>query len=106
MSRIAPPKIPAVEFEGLRYSQIINAARDGLDQRTGYLAVTDIASGRRVANVKAYPVDFDPDEEADVQDVFFARLELDAAGRRLLVESEHRQRAAISIDGLLVTPLA
>ena len=106
MSRIAGPPVSAIEFEGLRYSQIINAERDGLDQRTGYLAVTDIESGRRVANVKAYLVDFDPDMEADVQDVFFRRLELDAPNRRLLVESERGQRAAIALDGLTVAKLA
>ncbi len=105
MSRIAGPDVPAIEFEGLRYSQIINAAREGLDQRTGYLAVTDIATGRRVANVKAYLVDFDPDMEADVQDVFFTRLELDASNRTLIIESEIGQRASIAIDGLVVTAL-
>ncbi len=103
MSRIAPPKLPPIEFEGLRYQQIINGEREGLDQRTGYLSVTDIAASRRVATIKAYAVEFDPDEEADVQDVFFKRFALDVPNRQLLIESELGQRVAIAIDGLAVT---
>ena len=88
MSRVSGPEVTPVEFEGRRYAQIIDATLDGFDQRTGYLAITDIASGQRVATIKAYAVAFDPDEEADVQDVFFTRLTLDQANRRLIVESE------------------
>ena len=104
MSRAAPPRIDALEFEGLRYAQIINGELEGLAQRTGFLSVTDIATGRRVATIMAYPVAFDPDEEADVQDVFFARMELEASNRRLLVRSERRQGVYIAIDGHALTP--
>jgi hypothetical protein len=62
------------------------------------------ATGHRVAAVRAYEVRFDPDEEADVQDVFFARLKLDAGYRRLLIESERGQRFHLAIDGRAVTP--
>jgi hypothetical protein len=52
----------------------------------------------------AYEVRFDPYEEADVQDVFFARLKLDAGNQRLLIESERGQRFHLAIDGRTVTP--
>lgn len=104
MSRIAGPRVPPIEFEGLRYAQIINGWSEQLDQRTGYLSVTDAVTGQRVAAVKADAVKFDPDEEADVQDVFFTRLELDEFNRRLLIESEHGQRVHLAIDGRAVTP--
>ena len=104
MSRIGPRKIDSIEFEGRRYAQIFNGENEGLAQRTGYLCVTEISTGRRVATIKAYDVSFDPQEEADVQDVFFTRMQLDVGNRRLLIESERRQRVHIAIDGHAVTP--
>ena len=35
MSRIAGPRAPPIEFEGLRYAQIINGRNEQFDQRTG-----------------------------------------------------------------------
>lgn len=102
-SRIGPPEIDAVDFEGRRYAQIGNGEDEHLDQRTGYLGVTDIASGRRLAAIRIYAVAFDPDLEADVQDVFFTRLELQAAERRLLIENEHGKRFHVAIDGYAVS---
>jgi len=103
-SRIGPPDVAPVEFEGRRYEQIVNGKREQLDQRTGYLGVTDLATGKRVAAIKVYEVPFDPDLEADVQDVFFVYLELQAAERRLLVEKAHGQRYPVALDGHAVTP--
>ena len=103
MSRIGSPTITPIEFEGLRYAQIHNGELEGLAQRTGYLSVTDMATGQRVATIKAYEVPFDPDMEADVQDVFFTRMFLDEANRRLMIESERRQRVHVAIDSHAVT---
>jgi hypothetical protein len=44
-----------------------------------------------VAAIEAYVVPFDPSEEADVPDVFFAPVRLDEANCRLLIDSERRQ---------------
>ncbi|HEY9026868.1 MAG TPA: hypothetical protein VIP05_21425 [Burkholderiaceae bacterium] len=103
-SRIGPPDVDSVDFEGRRYAQLDAARHEHLDQRTGYLAVTDAATGRRLAIVKVYPVAFDPELEADVQDVFFVRLELQATQRRLLVENERGGRFFIALDDHAVTP--
>ncbi len=104
MSRIRPRIIDPVEFEGLRYAQIFNGESEGLDQRSGYLCVTDIATAQRIATIKAYVVPFDPHEEADVQDVFFTRMQLDATNRRLLIENERRQRVRVAIASHAVSP--
>jgi len=106
MSRIGSPRISPIEFEGRRYAQIHNGENEGLDQRTGYLSVTDIVTGQRIASIKAYFVPFDPDEEADVQDVFFTRMLLDEPNRRLLIENERRQRVHVALDGHAVKPTA
>lgn len=97
-SRIGVPDVPAIEFEGKRYEQIDNGENEQLDQRTGYLAVIDSATNRRLQAIKVYPVEFDPDMEADVQDVFFTRMELQAPQRRLLIENERGQRFFVDLD--------
>ena len=102
-SRIGPPDVAPVEFEGKRYVQINNGEDQKLDQRTGYLAVIDVASGKQVSAIKVYHVPFNPDMEADVQDVFMVRLELQADQRRLLVENEHAKTFYVSLDGYAVT---
>ncbi|WP_051378134.1 hypothetical protein [Derxia gummosa] len=103
-SRIGPPEVPPVVFEGRRYEQIHNGESLGLDQRTGWLAVVDEAGGQRIAVIKVYAVEFDPDMEADVQDVFFTRLELRAAERCLLVENERGGRFIVDIDSREARP--
>lgn len=103
-SRIGVPDVPAVEFEGKRYAQIDNGENEHLDQRTGYLAVTDTSTNQRLKTIKVYDVAFDRDLEADVQDVFFIRLELQAEKRRLLIENEHGRCFWVDVDNGTVTP--
>lgn len=105
MSRIGIPSPPSIEFEGRRYEQIINGERLGLGQRTGLLAVTDVATGQRLAAVSIYDLPRDPEMEADVEDVFFTAAELDAGRRRIVIENERRQRFAFRIDDRSVQPL-
>jgi hypothetical protein len=105
MSRIGPPPLPAIEFEGKQYEQVMNGEPLGLPQRTGYMSVMDMDTGERIGEVRVYVVDYDPDLEADVQDLFFVSMELDKQGRRILIENEHGKLFAVEVDGLSVTPL-
>ena len=104
MSRIGPARVDPVDFEGLRHPLIIRGALEGLDPRTGLLAIIVIATGQRIAVIKAGPVAFDPRMEADVQDVVFRRMTLDEPDRRRLVENERAVRVHVAIDGRAVTP--
>ncbi len=97
-SRVAPPSVAAIEFEGKRYVQIENGARMGLGQRTGLMAVFDAATNTRLAVVRIYDEKRDPRVEADAGDVFFTRFELDGAKREILIENERRERYAYGID--------
>lgn len=97
-SRIGPPSVAAIEFEGRRYMQIENGARHGLAQRTGLMAVFDIATNTRLAVVRIYDERRDERVEADAGDVFFIRFALDAAQRQILIENERHERYAYSID--------
>jgi hypothetical protein len=103
-SRIAGPRVRPITFEGRRYEQILNATHHGLPQRTGYLAVVDDETNESITNVKVYDVAFDPEKEADVQDVFFASMQLDEAGRRLLIKNEHGKGFVVNLDDYSVEP--
>ena len=97
-SRIAPPSVPAIEFEGKRYVQIENGARQGLGQRTGLMAVFDAATNTRLTVVRIYDERRDPRVEADAGDIFFTRFELDRGKREILIENERHERYVYSID--------
>lgn len=103
-SRIGPPDVAPIEFEGKRYEQVIYGENEKLDQRTGYLAVINIQTNQRIRAVKVYDVAFDKNMEADVQDVFFVCMELHAAQRQLLIENEHGERYFVDVDSFAVTP--
>ncbi len=97
-SRVGIPSPPAIVFEGKRYEQILNGELRGLSQRTGLMAVTDVATGEGLAVVRVYDYPREPEMESDVGDVFFLSARLDADQREIVVESERRERFAIDVD--------
>lgn len=97
-SRVGPPGMAPVVFEGKRYEQIMNGALEGLGQRTGLMAIYDAATNERVAWVKVYDTPRDPRREADVQDVFFTAFRLMPETRELFIENERHGRFAYRID--------
>jgi len=101
-SRVGQPRMKPIVFEGKRYEQVQNGMREGLGQRTGLMAVYDVASNKRIAVVKVYGVEHDPSVEQDIQDVFFTRFELIADKRELLIENERHKRFAYNIDACTV----
>jgi hypothetical protein len=103
-SRVGQPSMPEITFEGKRYMQIENGERFGL-QRTGLMAVFDAGSNKRLAIVKIYDEGRQLGVEADIQDVFFIRFELQADKRELLIENERKKRFAYEIDTQRVRPL-
>lgn len=103
-SRVGLPAVTPITFEGKRYQQIMNGEREGLGQRTGLMAIIDLASGKRVGVVKVYDFPRDPGLEADAGDVFFKVFAIDTARREIVIENERRQRFAYGIDtGILRT---
>lgn len=101
-SRIGPPQLPPVIFEGKRYEQIYEGHLEGLEQRTGLLAVYDNATNDRLATVTVYEVQRIEMLEDDVQDVFFVKMELNADARQLEIENERGKRFTVSLDDLSV----
>jgi len=96
--RRAPPEVPAVTLDGIRYEQAV-LARDeaGGGQRTGWLAAVQGASGERLWRVRVYELKVDPRLEGDVQDVFFATMSASPDGRELLIANERGDRFAVDV---------
>jgi len=103
-SRVGRPALPHIPFEGKRYEQIMNGEREGLGQRTGLMAVRDMATGKVVSVVKVYDFPRDPRMEADAGDVFFTRFQLDAGLRQIAIENERGQKFVYRIDDGSVAP--
>ncbi len=84
-SRPAPPSVPAVVRDGVRYEQVMNGLDAGLDTLTGNLAAYDAASGQRLWTLSVYHTSLDERRETDVQAVYFREMAFDADGRLRIV---------------------
>ncbi|WP_201210019.1 hypothetical protein [Rhodocyclus purpureus] len=99
------PVVEPVVHEGTRYEEAQFQKSEGLDQNSGYLAAFNVATGQRKWVLKVYEVRYDNDEEGDVQDVFFKKLELGADAETLYVTNEEERRFAVDLVRRTVTEL-
>lgn len=87
-SRAAPPRVPPVFIDGVRYAQVFgNVDDDG--QVGGILAAYD-GGNRELWRLRVYENARNPDLEGDVQDVFFRSMR--AEHGKLQIENENGQR--------------
>lgn len=93
--RLAPPVVPPVERDGVRYTQAESGRDVGLDQVGGVLVATEIASGKRLWVLAVYPNPVDPAKEADAQWIFFKSMAFGADGRLRIVNEAD---AGFSVD--------
>ncbi len=96
--RIGPPSPARITFEGQCYEQIEDGDSQSLDQRTGLMAITDQASGRRVDVVSIYDYPRGEGQDGGDGDVFFLSAALDASQREIVIENERHERFAYRID--------
>ena len=96
--RRAPPQVPAVTLDGVRYEQAV-LARDDPDgpRRTGWLVAFKGATAERLWRVRVYELKIDPALEGDVQDVYFASMAASQDGRELLIVDERGERFAVNL---------
>ena len=102
--RNPPRRVVPVERGGKRNVQRLGSHDGGAGQAGGLLDVIDMASGAVEATIKVYDNKRDPAIEGDVQDIFFAGMTFDAAGR-LIVTDEVGRRFAVNVTALTVVPL-
>ncbi len=103
-SRKAPPEVPPISHDGVRYQQVLSGAELGEPGRSGYLGAYDADTGERLWHVRVYEHERAEHLEEDVQDVFFASMQLLEASRRLLIENERGERFEVDIETRAVLP--
>jgi len=101
--RAPPPPPPSVKLKGVRYKAVTDGMARGLGQNGGWLAAADRASGQEIWRLKVYAPPVDPGKEADVQDIYIARLKLVDHASALMVTDERGSRYRVDLKTLVVT---
>ena len=96
-SRLPPPEVKPVEWDGVRYQQDLDGAPRSRDQGFGYLLAVDVASGRELWELKVYSVPVQPGLEADVQEVYFARMARVPGCDELEIDNEDGDRFLVDV---------
>lgn len=89
--RVAAPAVAPLTLHGVRY-EIPSDARDADGQLGGYVVARDARSRRELWRLRVYATAYDPQLEADVQDVFIASLRIGRGGRTLEITDERGRR--------------
>ena len=97
-SRAAPPQVPPVVIDGVRYSQILNGRKLGLDANAGWLMASDARSGERLWTARIYEVPVDPADETDVQEVFFQSMARVPGRKALAIRNEAGRAFVIDVE--------
>jgi len=90
--RVGPPKVAPVVVGNLRIEALHWGKKRGLDQNGGYLVAFDRVSGAELWVLKVYEVRYDPQMEADVQDVFIRSMRKSLFGGTLRITDEEDRR--------------
>ena len=96
LSRRAPPYVPPVEKNGIKYEQIMNGIDAGLPNLTGNLAAVG-SDGQRLWTLSVYSKAMVPGLEADVQWVYFKSMAFDADGK-LRITNESGKAYLVDVD--------
>jgi hypothetical protein len=83
--RVAPPVVPPVIRDGVRYAQAEDGRSVGMNQVGGVLVASEVPSRKRLWTLAVYSNEIDPQKEADAQWVFFKSMAFDPDGRLRIV---------------------
>ena len=97
-SRAAPPQVPPVVVDGVRYSQVLNARKLGLDGRCGWLLASDDKTGERLWTARIYDVHIDPADEADVQEIYFQSMTRVPGRHALAIRNETGKAFVLDLE--------
>jgi hypothetical protein len=100
--RIEIPEPNSISFAGKRYEARHWGMARGLQQNGGYIAIIDEDSGKEIAIIKIYHIAYDPELEADIQDVFISKLALTDKNKFLLIENERGDTYKLNLKDLSV----
>jgi hypothetical protein len=92
VKRVAPPEVPPVTIDGVRYEVLRGARKRVLPQNGGYVVAIDVASGRELWVYRIYEIRYNPALETDVQDRFIVSMRKTLFGGQLDIVDEDRRR--------------
>lgn len=72
--RAGPDRVEPVSLHGLRITVPHYGKRLGLAQNGGYIAAEDAQTGTHLWYLKVYTVEYNPNKEDDVQDLFICEM--------------------------------
>jgi len=99
-SRSAPPEVPPVVHDGVRYEQYEDLHLPDIDPDSRYVVALDDATNAVLWTARIYrlePIEHVPGLEQDVQKVFFASMKLSGDGKQLLIVDEMERQFALDI---------
>jgi len=103
--RVGPSAVTPLTFDGVRFEALHWARERGLGQNGGYLLAIDAASNKELWTARVYAIDYVPNLETDVQDIFIRTIERGESGHDLLVTDERGRRFRFDVARREATPL-
>ena len=97
--RRAPPEVPPVVVNGMRYEAPLLGQPYGYAQDGGIVVARRADTGALDWTRRVYDVVRDAAMEGDKQDVFIERMTLSPDRRRLLIFNEHGHIFELNLDG-------
>ena len=98
-------RVNPVSKNGVRYEEIRGAKGRGFEQNGGVIAAVDEATDKELWTLVVYKTEYDPQEEADVQDVFISKLKVNWRGTKLKVVNERKRSFEVDLETKTVTEL-
>lgn len=103
--RVAPPVVRPVHVGPLRIEALHWGRERGLGQNGGFIRAIHERSGDEEWIIRVYGIDYDPEMEEDVQDIFIRSIEPVDGDTALLVADERGRRFRVEVESREVTNL-
>ncbi|MCW5213507.1 hypothetical protein VU04_11425 [Desulfobulbus sp. TB] len=86
--RSAPKKVIPVEHEGMMYVVLHWGYENGTGQNGGYIEARDKKTQEKIWGLQVYKIEYRPELESDVQDIFITDIQIDKIKQILSVKNE------------------
>ena len=96
---VEPVTVGKTRYEAPHWGKTLGFAQNG-----GHVSAVDIATGKRLWTVELYKIDYQPNMEADKQDIFIIEMKPSSDGRTLLVSDDRRRRWKVDLASHAAAP--
>jgi hypothetical protein len=89
--------VDKITKNGVRYEELRGGVSRGFEQNGGILLATDVATNKELWVLQIYKTEYDPQEEADVQDVYFTKLKASWFSNSLTIVNERNETYEVKL---------